>query len=219
MFIGHYALGFGAKRVEPRLPLAILLAAPQLLDLLWPIFVLGGVERVEIAPGSTAFTPLSFTYYPWSHSLLMALVYAAVVGALGGALGLGRRGAVIAGGLVASHWLLDFVSHGPDMPLWPGGLRVGLGLWRSVPATLGVEIALYAAGLWLYARSTRAEDRTGTVVLVALAAFLFLVYVANALGPPPPSSKAVAASALALWVIPLTGAWIDKHRVSTRGGP
>ena len=39
MFVGHYALGLAARRLEPRLSLGILLAAPQVLDLLWPIFV------------------------------------------------------------------------------------------------------------------------------------------------------------------------------------
>jgi hypothetical protein len=213
VFIGHYAVGLAAKRLEPRLSLPVLLAAPQVLDLLWPIFVLTGVERVEIAPGETAFTPLRFDSYPWSHSLLMSIVWGIAFAAIVRARGGGMRGAAIVAGLVVSHWVLDFASHRPDMPLWPGGgPLLGLGLWRSVPATLAVEIGMYAAGVALYATATRAKDRTGTWSFVALVAFLFLAYIGNVLGPPPPSAGAVAASALALWLIPLWGIWIERHR-------
>ena len=216
MFIGHYALGFAAKRVEPSLSLAWLLAAPQVLDLLWPIFVLAGLERVEVAPGNTAFTPLAFTHYPWSHSLVMALVWGVAFGALVLASRRSMRAAMVGAALVVSHWVLDWVSHRPDMPLWPGGPRFGLGLWQSVAATFAVEGAMFVAGVWIYARSTTARDRTGKVALIALVAFLSIVYVANEFGPPPPSGKAVAASALALWLVPLWGRWIDHHREDAR---
>lgn len=212
MFIGHFALGFAAKPIEPRLSLGVLLAAPQLLDLVWPVLVLAGVERVVIAPGNTAFTPLAFTHYPWSHSLVASLIWSLLMGVVLRASGASWRAAGIAAALVASHWVLDFVSHRPDMPLWPNGPRVGLGLWRSVPATLLVEIVMYVAGVFLYARSTRAKDRVGSGAFWTLAAFLFVVYLANAAGPPPPSAGAVAGSALGLWLIPLWGVWIERHR-------
>ena len=62
---------------------------------------------------------------------------------------------------VLSHWLLDFLTHRPDLPLWPDATRVGLGLWNSVPATLAMEIGLFVCGILLYARSTRARDAAG----------------------------------------------------------
>src|SRR5580693_2299903 len=188
MFIGHYAVGFAAKRVEPRLPLWVLLAAPQLLDLVWPIFVLLGVEHVEVAPGRTAFTPLAFVDYPWSHSLAMAIVWAAAFAVIVRAYVGTWRAAGVAAALVVSHWVLDFASHAPDMPLWPGGgPRLGLGLWKSVPGTLVVESAMYAAGVTIYARATRAKDKIGTWALVGLVALLLVAYIGNLLGPPPPS--------------------------------
>ena len=214
MFIGHYAVGFAAKRVEPRLSLGVLLAAPQLVDLVWPVFVLAGVEHVEVAPGNTAFTPLSFTYYPWSHSLVMCIAWAAAFAALVFARMRTWRAAGVVAALVVSHWALDFLSHGPDMPLWPGGPRYGLGLWQSVPATIVVEASMFAAGVVLYTRATRPTDRVGTWSLVGLLGLLSMAYVGSALGPPPPSSTAVAISALALWLVPLWGFWIDRHRVA-----
>jgi hypothetical protein len=214
MFIGHYAVGLAAKRLEPRLPLWTLLAAPQVLDLLWPVFVLGGIERFEIAPGDTAFTPLRFVHYPWSHSLLMATFWGLLFGvAFWRARGASLRAAGILVALVVSHWVLDFISHRPDMPLWPGGGPVlGLGLWQSRPATLLVEVLMFAAGVALYWRTTRPQDRTGTWSYVGLVAFLSLTYLGNFFGPPPPSTQAVAASGLALWLLPLWGAWIERHR-------
>jgi membrane-bound metal-dependent hydrolase YbcI (DUF457 family) len=215
LFIGHYALGLATKRLEPRLPLAILLAAPQALDLLWPIFVLVGVERVEVAPGDTPFTPLRFVSYPWSHSLAMSIVWGVSFGAIVRARGASMRAAALVAALVVSHWVLDVVSHRADMPLWPGGgPLLGLGLWRSVPATLVVEIGMYAVGVALYARASMSTDRTGTWSYVGLVGFLFAAYVGNVLGPTPPSSTAVAASALVLWLIPLWGIWIERHRVA-----
>lgn len=217
MFIGHYALGLAAKRVEPRLSLGILLAAPQVLDLMWPIFVLMGVEHVDVAPGDTAFTPLRFVSYPWSHSLIMSIVWGIAFGAIVRARGASLRSAGIVAALVVSHWVLDVASHRADMPVWPGGgPLLGLGLWRSVPATLIVEIVMFAAGAALYARSTRSKDRTGTWAYIGLVGFLFVVYIANVLSPPPPSATAVAVSALALWLIPLWGLWIERHRDAWR---
>src|SRR5688572_10353599 len=144
MFIGHFAAAFGAKRVTTLPSLGWLFAACQFADLLWPILVLAGVERLSIDPGNTAFTPLSFDHYPWSHSLLMVAVWGAFLGGLYLALRKDVRGAVVIEALVMSHWLLDFVTHRPDLPLMPGGAtRVGLGLWNNVPATLAIETPFY----------------------------------------------------------------------------
>ncbi len=76
MFIGLYALGLAAKKINTLPSLAIRFIAVQLLDLLWPIFVLAGIETFKIEVGNTALTPLNFTSYPYSHSLLMAIVWA-----------------------------------------------------------------------------------------------------------------------------------------------
>jgi hypothetical protein len=122
------------------------------------------------------------------------------------------RGAVVIAFSVVSHWGLDFVTHRPDMPLYPGGPRVGLGLWNSIPATIAIEVAMYVAGACLYLSMTRARDRVGSYSLWGFLAFGFLTYVANILGPPPPSAHAIAVFALTLWLVPLWAWWIDRHR-------
>ena len=212
MFIGHHAAAFAAKRVAPRVSLGTLFAAATLLDLIWPLLLLAGIEHVRIAPGATKFTPLDFYDYPISHSLLMVLgwsVAAAVVYALARK---SWRDAAIVGAAVASHWVLDFVTHRPDLPLWPGGPRAGLGMWNSVALTIAIEGAMFIAALMLYLRGTSARDRTGSIALWALVVFLAVIYIANVTSPPPPNTTAITWGALAGWLFVPWAAWIDRHR-------
>lgn len=215
MFIGHFALGFAAKRVEPRLPLAWAFIACQWLDLVWPVLVLSGVEEVHVQQGATAQTPLDFHSYPWSHSLLMTLLYA-VLGFLVVRRKLGRRGALLIAALVSSHWLLDFVTHRPDLPLWFGGApKVGLGLWNNVPLALAVEVSLFAWGTWRYARATHSTSKAGTWALWSLVSFFLLIHLANVFGPTPPAdtpAAAIAGPALAMWLFVWWAHWVDSRR-------
>ncbi len=214
MFIGHFAVAFAAKKAAPSVSLGTLFIAVQLLDLIWPILVLAGIEHLEIAPGITAVTPLDFTHYPFSHSLLLSGVWAFV---FGGIFGFVRRDYKIAAWLmlaVFSHWLLDLVSHRPDLPLYPGGdMRVGLGLWYSLPATMIVEGSLFAVAVWLYAKTTRTKDKIGTYAFGALVAFLVIAYIGNLFGPLPPNVKTIAISALSIWLLVAWAFWIDNHRM------
>jgi hypothetical protein len=215
MFLGHYAVALGAKRVAPSVSLATLLAAAEFLDLLWPVLVITGVERVAVVPGITAFTPLDFQFYPYSHSLLMTSVWAAAFGGGYFLLKHSKRAALIISALVASHWLLDAIAHRPDLPLFPGGkVVIGLGLWNSVRGTLGVELSLFAIGLALYLRTTNARDGIGRWGLAALVAILLAIYAGAAFGPPPPNAAAVAWSDLGQWLIILAAGWVDRHRAA-----
>jgi membrane-bound metal-dependent hydrolase YbcI (DUF457 family) len=206
VFIGHAALALAARPLAPRANLGIALAATYWLDLIWPALVLAGIERVEVDPGNTAFTPLDFAHYPWTHSLAAAIAWSVVFGLA--CWKLGRRAALAMGLLVFSHWALDALSHRPDLPLWPGSpTMVGLGLWNSVPGTLLVESALFAAGVAIYLR----HSAKAGLAFWLLIAFLVVAYLGAAFGPPPPSASAVAASALALWLLPVWGWWIERR--------
>jgi membrane-bound metal-dependent hydrolase YbcI (DUF457 family) len=217
VFIGHYGAGLAAKRFTPYTSLGTLVIAVQLLDLIWPAFLMLGIERVRIDPGNTRVTPLAFEYYPWTHSLAMAIVWAALAGAGYALLRRQNRGAVIVAAAVFSHWVLDFVTHRPDLPLWPpNGPLVGLGLWNSIGGTLAAEALLFALGLWLYATHTEATDRVGRYALLAFAVTLPLVYAGNLFGPPPPSTGTLAIVAHAQWLFVLWAMWIDRHRVAIR---
>jgi membrane-bound metal-dependent hydrolase YbcI (DUF457 family) len=213
MFIGHPATGFAAKRISPRTSLGMLVLAPILLDLIWPVFLLLGIEHVRIDPGNTAFTPLDFYDYPWTHSLLMAVVWGVVTGAIYWFFTKYRRGAVVVAVLVVSHWFLDFIVHRPDLPLYPGGPKVGLGLWNSIPATLAVEVPIFIIGVALYATMTRSRDRIGSIAFWSLVVFLGLIYASNATSPPPPDSvRIIAMVGLLQLLFPIWAWWADRHR-------
>lgn len=216
MFIGHVGAGLGAKRFAPRTSTGVLLAAPLVLDLIWPVLLLLGVERVEIDPGNTAYTPLAFTHYPYSHSLVAALAWSLLAAALYLAFTRYRRGAIVVGLLVLSHWAFDWVVHRPDLPLYPGGPLAGLGLWNSIPGTILVETVLYAGGIALFLSATRARSTQGRVAFWSLVGLLAFIAIANLLGPPPPDTTAIAMVGFALWLIPLWGVWIDRHHEVTR---
>jgi hypothetical protein len=218
MFLGHFGLAFGAKKAAPAVSLGALFAACQFADLLWPTLLLLGYEHVVIQPGITVVTPFDFVSYPYSHSLLAVCIWALLWQAVYVALTrTGIAASITIGALVVSHWLLDYITHRPDLPLTPGGSeRVGLGLWNSLPGTLAVEAGIFAIGLLVYLRVTAPRDRAGSIGLWALAIFMVVVYLASVFGPPPPSQTAVAWSAQAMWLLVAWGYWVDRHRVPSR---
>lgn len=192
MFLGHYGVAFGAKRAAPRVGLGVLILAAQWADLLWPILLLAGVERVTFTPGITAMNPIDFVHYPISHSLAALIAWGAALGVVYGAATKSRAAGWVVGGVVVSHWLLDLFVHRPDLPIFPGGVRVGLGLWNIPAATIALEAILLA--LW------------------ALILFLLIVYVASVVGPPPANTASLATVGLAGWLFVPWGYWIDRHR-------
>lgn len=213
MFLGHYGLGLAAKRVSPRTSLGTLWMAAQFLDLIWPIFLLTGLERVEIDPGNTAMTPLDFVSYPFSHSLLAAVGWAFLFAGLYWFVRRNQTGTWLVWALVLSHWLLDAVVHRPDLPLYPGSDRmVGWGLWNSPLLTLLVEGVLFVWGIALYRQATRPRDAVGVYAFRALLLFLALVYLASVFGPAPADAHTVALAALGQWLLILCAYWVDRHR-------
>ena len=214
MFIGHFAVGFASKRVAPKTSLALLLTAPLLADIIWPVLVLAGVEQVRITGGANPFLTLTFDAYPWSHSLLMLTVWGLVLAGGYYAVTRYRAGATILFVGVLSHWVLDVVTHVPDMPLAPGiPAKVGLGLWQSVVGTVLIEGAMFAVGVWLYTRGTRASDKTGRWAWWGYVALLVVSYLSQLVSPPPPSAPAIGAVAIVMSAVMLVWAWwLDRHR-------
>jgi hypothetical protein len=218
MFIGHFAVAFAAKRAAPRASLGTYVLAATFLDVLWPVFVLAGLEQVRIVPDITAFSPFDFVNYPWSHSLVAAIIWA---WAFGFAHYLFRKDAATAkmlSAVVFSHWILDWVSHRRDLPLAPGlPFKAGLSLWSSVPATVVVEATLFLGAAWWYERATDTLDATGRWAWYALIGLLLVLY-GLSFGPPPPAGAermVAVVTILGLLFVPWS-ALVDRHRVFRR---
>jgi membrane-bound metal-dependent hydrolase YbcI (DUF457 family) len=214
LFIGHIAVGFAAKRATPKTSLGVLVAAPLFLDIIWPVFLQLGWERVRVDPGNTAFTPLDFEWYPWSHSLVMALAWSAVFAFLYWSRTRYRPGMLVVGAAVFSHWVFDWITHRADLPLWPGdSVRVGLSLWNYPAATVVIETLLVAGAIALYLRTTRARDWIGRWGLAAFIGVTYAIWLGSSFGPPPPNAAALAATAFGIWLFPVWAWWVDRHRV------
>jgi hypothetical protein len=213
MFLGHFGTGFVGKKFSKSSSLGTYFIAAQWIDLVWPILLLLGIEKVEIDPGVSAVTPLDFNYYPFSHSLIGVIVWGILFGLVYFLIKKNYKTAVILGLLVVSHWFLDLLVHIPDLPIFPGeGIKVGLGLWNSLTATLIVEGSIFALGVYLYYKTTKAKNKTGTYSLIGLIVFLLLIYISNLIEPPPESVEAIGIVGNAQWLIVLWGYWIDRNR-------
>jgi hypothetical protein len=200
MFVGHYGVSFAAKRVAPTVPLWALFIAVQLLDVLWAPFILLGIEKVRIVPGITASNPLDLYYMPYTHSLLAALLWSAgafLVYRLFPTRGPVETAAFVVALAVLSHWVLDFVVHRPDLPLYDNTAKVGLGLWNAPLIAFALEAALLFGGTWLYFGTglvPRLRMVVFGLVMLAIQAYVFF-------GPPPVSDRAAAWTALAAYIM------------------
>ncbi len=213
MFIGHFAVGMAAKSLKPSVSLGTYFLAAQFVDLLWPTLLLLNLEQVAIEPGITAMTPLNFIHYPFTHSLVMALVWAAGGFGLTYLIKKDTAAGILIAACVASHWLLDFFTHRPDLPLTLSETtKVGLGLWNYKAATFLVETALFAGGIILYVKRTTSVDRIGKIGFWSLIGFLYLISISNMIGPPPPNVAAIAWAGHLQWLFVLWAYWVDGHR-------
>src|SRR4030095_841391 len=192
MFLGHYAVAFAAKKAAPKVSLGTLFMAAQLVDLIWPLFLILGIEHVKVTPGITAVTPLDFYDYPITHSLIGVLSWAFIFFLFYFYIRRDVKNSLIVAACVISHWILDLIVHRPDLPLTPSGDKlVGLGLWNSLSGTLVVELGLFIVGLAIYFNTTASKNKTGNVSLLSLSAVLILIYIGNLFGPPPPNETAI----------------------------
>jgi len=213
VFIGHFAVGFASKRAAPRASLGVLVAAPLLADLLWPIFLVAGVESVRIEPTSNPFLRLDLHDFPWSHSLVTSLAWSAIVALAFWAATRYARGAFVLAIGVFSHWVLDFVTHRPDLPLYPGSPKsVGLGLWNSPTATIAVETTMFVLGVAIYGRTTRATNWRGVFAFWLLVVVLAIFYAMTVAGPPPSSVDFIKYGGLTGVLFVPWAWWIDRNR-------
>src|SRR5713101_3523126 len=218
MFAGHYGVSFACKGVERRLPLWLLFLAVQFVDILWSILILLGIEKVRIVPGITATNPFDLYYMPYTHSLVAAVVWSALV-FLGYRLFISQRSAnrdrlaLCLALAVFSHWILDLLVHRPDLPLYDDTHKVGLGLWNYPMPTFALEAAILFGGMWIYMRSTRSESFFGKYGMPIFGIVLLAVHWILFFGAPPGSPNAAAVLLLVLYLgFAAVAAWLERKR-------
>lgn len=215
MFVGHYGVAFAARRIEPRIPLWLFFIAVQLVDILWCAFILLGIERVRIVPGYTAASPLDFTYYPYTHSLIGSIGWA------GAAFVLYRlyqryhgspKPALFLAAAVLSHWFLDLLVHTRDLDIINQSFKVGFGLWNYPVVELIVEFAVLFAGLAYYLRGNRTLSRKRKAGMIVFAVLMVLIQLSSAFGPPPPSVKVIGIAGLIMYALFVVAASLLEPR-------
>lgn len=215
MFIGHFAAGFASKKADKSISLGWAFFAAQWLDLLWPVLLLTGTEKVALQTDPSSPIPLSFTHYPVSHSLLAVLGWAVLIGLIYYLLKKNGKAAIIIGLLVLSHWFLDLLVHVPDLPLTPfSDNKTGLGLWNHPWAAFGIEMLIFLGGVMIYLKATRPKPGSHQWVLWSLAGFLVLIQCMNIFGPPPTAVEPIAWVGISQWLLVFWGYQADKKRIA-----
>jgi hypothetical protein len=200
MFVGHYAAALAGKAIEPRAPLWTLVAGAQLVDIAWAGLLMTGAEKVRFdtsLPGSA----LDLYHMPYTHSLPAAALWAVAALLLSRLLlRLPWRAAGVIGAVVFSHWLLDFLVHRPDLELWFGGAKVGLGWWNYpvAEATLEMGLIALAGGAWLWSRG--AWSRSAWPAL-GFMAFLLALQIVAGFTVPAGSAFAYGRTALIIFLV------------------
>ncbi len=204
MVVGHFAAAMLAKRADASISLGTAASAAMLADFAAFVLLIVGVEHFSGGP-----------FIPYSHGLLTLAIGGAIFASIYFSKKKAARAAWIVFALVMSHWVLDAISHPPDMRIAPGiTTAVGLGLWQSLPATLVVEGGLWIAAIIVYLRSTRAKSRGGTYGFWTFAALLTCLWVVNIRrGADPDAVRAGIGGLIVFGVFVMWMYWMNRARV------
>jgi hypothetical protein len=221
MFIGHYGAALAAKRAAPRTSLGALFLGATLVDLVYSILLIAGIEKLRVVPGFTQAVPLDLYFMPYSHSLAGTVFWAALGALLYGlfAREVGDKkervlAALVMGAVILSHFLLDFVTHVPDLPLGfeEGSPKVGLGLWNQLDVSMVLEVSVFVAGGAFYLLGTlpiRGRETPTIVVGVVLLALAL----ASPFFPLPTGDVAIGSMELGTFLaLSLLAEWMDRSR-------
>ena len=215
MLIGHFGISFAAKKAAPKVSLGTLFIAAQFVDILWPFLLLFHIEKVAFMPGYTKVNAFEFLYFPFTHSLLMGIVWGAVLGVIYWLFKRDLRGSFVIGLCVLSHWFLDLIVHVADLPLTPfNDYKIGLGLWNHLAITLIIETTIFLIGAYIYAASTKPRNKIGKWGFWTLIILLLLSYFANTFNEKPPASIMILffSSIVVTGLVIGLSYWVDRNR-------
>ena len=222
MFAGHLGAGLLLKRAGRNVSLGWLFLGAVLLDIVLWLFVLAGVESVQVPKSLRTMADLTYDF-PFSHGLVASLGWSLVLLMMGWFVG--RRfpqqrfaGALALAAAVFSHFVLDWLVHIPELPVaGRDSMRLGLGLWRNLPLAWGVEAALAAAGVWVFLKTQPLDRRRTSAMVVVITLVTIMTIPGQASSSAPPSIAAMAGSslvfiALVIWF----GWWVDRRSEEAR---
>lgn len=185
MFIGHYAPALVAAALPKAPKLGILFFAAQLVDIAFFIFVLGGVEAMRLQPKITVMNGLDLYHMPYTHSLLGSIIWGGAFAAIIWAVTRNSTSALIAGGVVVSHWFVDLLVHRPDLTLAGSPPNLGMGLWNYPMIAVPLELLFAGGALAFYLSRTRHISGTAKHWPWTLGIVMLLVQLYNWLSPDP----------------------------------
>ncbi len=194
--IDHAATALLVKRRFASVRMAPILISVQAMEFAWVALNCVGIERTTTGSTVRSVADIHLAYMPYSHSVGTAVFAALAVwlvlekrfhrAALGRAVGLG----------ILSHLLLDLLTHGRDIALWPGlaTTKLGLGLYEAAPlAAFFVEL-IYGILCWRIYRGSR-----GLLMLIVLGNLANVSFLAP--GVPGPEQYLAGRPLLAVAVI------------------
>ena len=134
--INHAATALVIKKAYGTVPMIWILISVQVMELLWVVLNLMGLERTTTDREVQYVGNIHLSKMPYSHSIV-TMSGAAIISWLVLSQGLGWKDIGAAFGLgIASHLLLDLITHDRDIPIAPfiDGPKFGLGLYARQPA-------------------------------------------------------------------------------------
>ena len=214
MLIGHYGPAFMIKAIDKKVPLWMLFIAVQVPDIIWGTLILLGIEKANINP-LQASNPLDLYYMPYSHGLLSTVIYSLVIVGLLMLIPYFRRKPSIAwwlGAAIFSHWLLDFLSHRPDLPIYGNSMKIGLGLWNHPTWAVIVELGIFLVGAIWYAIAVRGFKGWSNWLFWGFVVVSILASTLRGDAMSPASASTIAISALLFYAAATVIIYyVEKH--------
>lgn len=218
MFIGHFAPAFVAAAAYSRGPkLGTYFIAAQLVD--WAFFALAaiGVERMRIEPGATVMVPFDLYDMPYTHSILGTGAWALAFGIVIAIWHRDTLAGLVSALVVASHWVLDWLTHRPDLTFAGGENAYGLGLWNHPEVAMPLEIGITLAAFLFYINRSRGPAAQPMILITVMIALQMINWFA-----PHPAEAGMflyIQALIAFGVLTALAVWVGENRYfNSRGG-
>jgi hypothetical protein len=170
--INHAATALVINKRWPGVPMIPVLLSVQLVEVLWVLFNLLGIEHTTTEPQVKALNDIHLVYMPYSHSIAATALLALAMWVVVAKVAHRPRWAIALAVAVSSHIVLDLATHVHDIALAPGmaSPMFGSGLYGVPFLALMVETAY---GIWCWRAFDGSKALLAVVVLFNLAALSF----------------------------------------------